>query len=131
MIPATGLLMSFNITLNGMTVPPSAQARPTPPVSLMRAVRQAGADGMLPDMVWLRAGTPRPMLRHMEGAGFRGYVVMANRSMPAPRNWPRALHEGLSIGAWSALLNALTAVVMLGLVSTGLALWLIRRRRSG
>ncbi|MGE0417839.1 MAG: PepSY domain-containing protein [Acetobacteraceae bacterium] len=127
MLPVTGLLMSFGITLNGVSMSRPPNAPPMPPVSVARAVRQAGNDGLLQDMVWLRAGSPRPMLRHMEGVGFQGYFVMANRSMTAPRNWPRALHEGLWIGAWSCLLNALASLVLLGLLVTGLLLWLRRR----
>jgi uncharacterized iron-regulated membrane protein len=46
-----------------------------------------------------------------------------------PRNWPRLLHEG----NWSALvtgpLNLVTAVVLLGLLTTGLLIWGRRKLR--
>jgi uncharacterized iron-regulated membrane protein len=49
-----------------------------------------------------------------------------------PRNWPRLWHEGNFAGAWSALMNLVTSIAMMGLLATGPLIWLRRllRRRA-
>lgn len=46
------------------------------------------------------------------------------------RNWPRLWHEGNFAGMWSALMNLVISVAMLGLLVTGSWIWLRRNLRA-
>jgi uncharacterized iron-regulated membrane protein len=53
--------------------------------------------------------------------------VTAEGLTPATRNWPRLIHEGNWGGHLSALLNLLTSLALVGLMGTGLTLWVQRK----
>lgn len=44
-------------------------------------------------------------------------------------NWPRLWHEGNFAGAWSAAMDLVTSLALIGLLVTGLSLWVTRQRR--
>ena len=46
-----------------------------------------------------------------------------------PRNWPRLWHEGNFAGGWSALMNVVISFAMIGLLVTGMWIWLRRQFR--
>jgi len=80
--------------------------------------------------VWVR-----PMLggqvvaRLAERGEYVLYAVTRDGAVALPRNWPRLWHEGNFAGAWSALLNLIASIAMIGLLVTGPLIWLRRRLR--
>jgi uncharacterized iron-regulated membrane protein len=69
------------------------------------------------------------LARLVEGGEYRVYVVTPDGMTAMPRNWPRLWHEGNFAGGWSALLNLIASVAMIGLLVTGPLIWLRRRLR--
>lgn len=126
--PLSGLLLAGAITFAS---PPPA---PTPgaPLSLVDAVRIVGERHDLSGLVWLRPQGGRLLARLVENGEFRVYAVTREGTAAMPRNWPRLWHEGNFAGAWSALMNVVTSLAMIGLLATGLWMWLRRhlRRRA-
>jgi hypothetical protein len=72
----------------------------------------------------------RLVARIVEGGEYTLHAVTRDGTEPLPRNWPRLLHEGNFAGAWSALMNVVTAVALIGLLVTGPWIWLRRRLRQ-
>jgi uncharacterized iron-regulated membrane protein len=124
--PLTGLFLVYGVTF--ASPPPGARAQ-GPPLTLREAVDIAGASHDLSSLVWLRPLGGRLMLRVVEGGEYRLYAVTREGTRLQPRNWPRLWHEGNFAGAWSALMNLVTSVAMLGLLVTGVWIWLRRRLR--
>jgi hypothetical protein len=124
-VPATGLLMHFNVTfLPRGGVMPMAPAQMT----LAQAVESAGRRHDLGNMVWIRRMGARHMLRSGADRRFQGYIVTPAGLSPVQRNWPRALHEGLYGGYAGSAVNAMLSVAMIALSVTGLTLWARRRQ---
>jgi uncharacterized iron-regulated membrane protein len=69
------------------------------------------------------------LTRLVERGEYRVYAVAPDGMTAMPRNWPRLWHEGNFAGAWSALLNLIASVAMIGLLVTGPLIWLRRRLR--
>jgi uncharacterized iron-regulated membrane protein len=69
------------------------------------------------------------LARLVEGGEYRVYAVARDGVALMPRNWPRLWHEGNFAGAWSAVLNVVTALAIAGLLTTGLWIWLCRQVR--
>lgn len=123
--PLTGLFLSFGITFTGS--PPVTAGAPGAPMTLLQAVQVLGKDRDLSALVWLRPQGGRILARLVEGGEYRVYAVTPGGVTPTPRNWPRLWHEGNFAGAWSALMNVVISVAMIGLLVTGLWIWLRRQ----
>jgi uncharacterized iron-regulated membrane protein len=63
------------------------------------------------------------------GGEMRVFAVTGQGLAATPRNWPRLLHEGNWFGITSALVNVLTSIAFVGLLSTGLIVWGRRKFR--
>lgn len=131
--PLTALLMAGGITFAGPrpALAPAAQPQGQQ-LRLAEAVRVVGRSHDLSSMIWLRPQGGRLLVRLMEGGETRVHVVTRDGTQPTPRNWPRLLHEGNFAGGWSALMNIVTSLALLGLLGTGLTIWALRtiRRRA-
>ncbi|MCB8821598.1 PepSY-associated TM helix domain-containing protein [Microvirga rosea] len=125
--PLTGLFLAHGVTLSSMEAPRFA------PVPLIDAVRMVGADHDLSRLNWIRTIGGRTMARIDEGGMAQTYAVTPTGVVPAGQNWPRLIHEGNFAGVFSGLMNAAIALVMVGLMATGLLIWGRRtfRRRAG
>jgi len=123
----TGLLMAAGITFT--TLPPAAPGTQGAPLKLPDAVRIVGQDHDLSSLVWMRPQGGRMLARLAEDGEYRLYEVTPVGATALPRNWPRLWHEGNFAGAWSALMNILISFAMIGLLVTGLWVWLRRRMR--
>lgn len=67
-----------------------------------------------------------------DGGEMRVFTVTTDGLVPAARNWPRLIHEGNWGGNLSALVNVVTSLAFVLLLSTGLVVWgrrTFRRRR--
>jgi uncharacterized iron-regulated membrane protein len=126
--PLTGLFLAYGTTF---TSPPPAPAKAAP-LGLPEAVRIVGDRHDLSAVVWIRPQANRMLARLVEDGEYRVYAVMRDGLVAMPRNWPRLWHEGNFAGAWSALMNVVTAAAMFGLLVTGPLIWLRRRlKRRG
>ena len=125
--PLTGLLLASNITF--VSAPPAAASPRGAPLRLADAARVIGERHDLSTLVWIRPQGVRLLARLVEGGEYRVYAVTREGTNAMPRNWPRLWHEGNFAGAWSALLNLIASVAMIGLLITGPLIWLRRRLR--
>jgi uncharacterized iron-regulated membrane protein len=102
-------------------------------MTLIEAVRLVGRDHDLSSLIWMRPMMGgQVMARLAEGGEYAVYTVTRDGAAALPRNWPRLWHEGNFAGAWSAGMNLVLSLAMLGLLVTGLWIWLrrtLRRRR--
>jgi uncharacterized iron-regulated membrane protein len=127
--PLTGLLLAFGVTF---TDPPADSQARGAPVSLVEAVRIVGKDHDLSSLAWIRPLGGRLAVRLVRDGEFRVYAVTKDGLVATPRNWPRLWHEGNFAGVWSALMNVALSLAMIGLLITGVSIWLRRRlRRRG
>ncbi|NVO14870.1 MAG: PepSY domain-containing protein [Rhodoplanes sp.] len=128
--PLTALLMAAGVTFT--TLPPAAPAAQGPPLTLPAAVQILGRDHDLSTLIWMRPMGGRLLARLAEGGEYTLYAVTNDGATALQRNWPRLWHEGNFAGAWSAAMNVIISVAMIGLLTTGLWIWLRRtlRRRA-
>lgn len=124
--PLTALLMAAGVTFATPPVVPAAQGAP---LKLAQAVAIVGKDRDLSSLVWLRPQGGRMLARLVEDGEYRVYAVTPDGAQPMERNWPRLWHEGNFAGAWSAAMNVILSVAMVGLLGTGLWIWLRRQLR--
>jgi uncharacterized iron-regulated membrane protein len=125
--PLTGLFIAYGVTL---VAPPAAtSATQSPPPKLLEAVRIAGAQHDLSGLVWLRPQGGRMAMRIVEGGEYKVYAVTAEGTRQLPRNWPRLWHEGNFAGAIGTLPNIAVSLASLGLLITGVMIWMRRRSR--
>jgi uncharacterized iron-regulated membrane protein len=125
--PLTGLLLAARISFTG---PPAiAPATRGAPMTLTEAVRIVGRDHDLSALVWLRPMGGQVLARLAEDGEYKVYAVTREGAVATPRNWPRLWHEGNFAGVWSALMNVVISVAMIGLLVTGLWIWLRRQLR--
>lgn len=122
--PLTGLAIAF-----GITFAPGPGAAKSAPLPLKQAIAVVGRGNDLSGLIWVRGRGGAQMARLNEGGELRVYLVTADGLTPLARNWPRLIHEGNWAGAWSALINVVTSVALVGLLGTGLYLWLSRKLR--
>jgi uncharacterized iron-regulated membrane protein len=122
--PLTGLALVYGITFSPIT-PQDRMA--TPPIR--QAVTLLGEERDLSGLIWLRNRGGRMLARVNEGGSFRTYQVSMRGVVEAPANWPRALHEGNFAGLWSGLMVLLTSLGFIGLMGTGLTIYLRRALR--
>jgi uncharacterized iron-regulated membrane protein len=98
-------------------------------MALTEAVRIVGQDHDLSSLVWLRSLGGRLAVRLVKDGEFRVYAVTRDGAVAMQRNWPRLWHEGNFAGVWSALMNVVISIAMLGLLVTGVWIWLRRQAR--
>lgn len=133
--PLTGLFLAFGITFLPAPAGGGGRGGGGQALPIRQAVEIIAAQKDLTTLVNLRQRGGRLMARLVEGGEFRAYAVTKDGLAPLARNWPRLLHEGNWGGHFSVFLNVLTSVVLIGLLGTGLTLWVRRRffrpRRQG
>ena len=127
--PLTGLLMHLGVTFGGGGAAPKSIGMTGQPMSLVQVLEAAGPDRDLGSMVWVRTMGPRHMMRQTEGARFQGYFLVPGNAVEVPRNIPRAIHEGLWSVPVGLAINLVIYVLSMGLLVTGLWIWLRRRAR--
>lgn len=125
--PLTGLFIAYGVTFAGP--PPAAASAQGAPLALAEAVRIVGERHDLSALVWMRPLGGRLVARLVDGGEYRLYAVSREGTTPLPRNWPRLWHEGNFAGSWSAGMNVVTSIAMIGLLLTGLWMWLRRQLR--
>jgi uncharacterized iron-regulated membrane protein len=126
--PLTGLALAFGITLTA--TPPSE--RNAPSMSLAAAVEAVGRQHDLSNLIWLRPRGGQMLARLAEGGEYKVFAVTPGGTEPVARNWPRLLHEGNWSGVLAVFINALTALALITLLTTGIWIWARRKlsRRS-
>jgi uncharacterized iron-regulated membrane protein len=120
--PLTGLAIAYGITF--ATAP---AGNPAPPPKIAEAVEIVAKSHDLANLTSLRMRGPRLIARIVDGGEYRSFAVTARGLTPTSRNWPRLIHEGNWGGHLSALLNLLTSLALVGLMGTGLTLWVRRK----
>jgi uncharacterized iron-regulated membrane protein len=125
--PLTGLFLAWGITFASSA--PSTGSAQGAPMSLSEAVRIVGERHDLSRLVWLRPQGGRLLARFVERGEYRVYAVTREGTEAVPRNWPRLWHEGNFAGSWSASMNVVVSLAMIGLLVTGPWIWLRRRLR--
>jgi uncharacterized iron-regulated membrane protein len=125
--PLSGLALAFGITF--ATPAGNAPSARGPAVTLAEAVRIVGERHDLSTLVWLRPLGGRMVARLAEGGEYRLYTVTPQGTAALSRNWPRLWHEGNFAGPWSALLNVVVSVALIGLLATGTWMWARRQLR--
>jgi uncharacterized iron-regulated membrane protein len=125
--PLTGIAIAYGVTFSS----PAPQDRAALP-PIREAVEMLGRKTDLSGLIWLRTRGGRLLARVNEGGVFKVYQISRSQIAPASTNWPRALHEGNFAGLWSGLMVLVTSIALLGLLATGLTLYLRRlfRRRN-
>ncbi len=122
--PLTGLALVYGITFQ--TPVASVMAGRVP---LRQAVELVGREYDLSRLSSLQTRGGRLMARLDVEGELRAFAVHANGVTPLQRNWPRLIHEGNWSAILASLINVLISVVFMGLLATGLAIWMRRRFR--
>jgi uncharacterized iron-regulated membrane protein len=122
--PLSGIALAFGITFTA----PAARIEPGR-VTMLEAVRLVAAEHDLSNLVSIRQRGRLLMARIFVDGELRGFRIGSAQLQALPRNWPRVVHEGNWGGVWGPLMNLLTSAVLIGLLVTGLAMWMNRRRR--
>lgn len=125
--PLTGIFMAYRITF--APAPQAPRGSEGPAMKLVDAVRVVGGRHDLSRLVWLRPARGQVLARIVDGGEYRVFAVSPDGLTPAPRNWPRLLHEGNYAGHVSAWINVVTSAAMLLLLVTGVWIWTRRRVR--
>jgi len=121
--PLTALFMAAGITFTS----PSTER--TPPLPLREAVRMVAAAHDLSTVEWIRQRGPRQLVRISDGSSQATYVVTREGLKPAGVNLPRTFHEGTFWGVWGGVMNVILSFAFIGLLGTGVMIWLRRRMR--
>lgn len=122
--PLTGLALAFGITFSAPVARPSG-----PPVPLNEALRIVGAQYDLAAVNWIRPLGPTLATRVNDNGEFRVFAVTPSGLVPFARNWPRLIHEGNWSGVTAPILNVITSMALMILMTTGLWLWARRKLR--
>lgn len=121
----TGLLLAWRISL----APPAPQAE-APPASLTMAVRLVAERHDLARLEFIRTIGNQRLVRLRDASGtaitYRATTAGLQRM---PTNWPRVLHEGAWLGLTGSIANLLVSLASLGLLGSGLWLYLRRWRQ--
>lgn len=130
--PVTGLMIAFGITLQGQAPSDRAAAPPIRAAIQMLARTEAGEARDFGRLIWLRQRGGRLLARLNENGRFDVVQVTTAGIRRTATNWPRGLHEGNALGLWTVALVLITSLALVGLMVTGLWLWLRRtfRRRN-
>ncbi len=121
--PLTALFMAAGLTFSA---PPAERSQPLP---LREAVRVIAASHDLSTLEWLRMRGPRQMVRISDGKSQSTWIVTREGLKPAGANLPRTFHEGTFWGIWGGVMNVILSFAFIGLLGTGLLIWLRRRMR--
>lgn len=122
--PLTAIFLAAGITLNPSPAPSPARTSALP---IAEAVAVIGKSGDLGTLIWLRNRGGRQLARLNEGGEFRVYAVTRDGLVPTPRNYVRLFHEGNFAGAWSGVMNVIISLALIGLLGTGV--WLFIRKQ--
>jgi uncharacterized iron-regulated membrane protein len=122
--PLTGLAIAYGITFT----PPPAGARGER-ISIAKAVEIVADKHDLARMTSLRPRGGRMIARVFIDGSLSNLVVTSAGLEQPPRNWPRAIHEGNWSGFLAPVLNVIVSVVFVGLLFTGLFIWIRRNLR--
>jgi uncharacterized iron-regulated membrane protein len=123
--PLTGLALVYGISFSSMT-PQDRMALPP----IREAVKLLGEKQDISTLIWLRNRGGRMLARVNEGGTFRVYQISLRGVSETPTNWPRALHEGNFAGLWSGIMVLATSLGFIGLMGTGLTIYLRRALRK-
>lgn len=119
--PLTGLAIAYGVTFTT----PLPQDRAALP-KIREAVEMLGKEHDLGRLIWLRNRGGRLLARVNEGGAFRVYQISRQGVRLTPTNWPRGLHEGNALGAWTGIMVIVTSLGLVGLMVTGLTIWFRR-----
>lgn len=123
--PLTGLALAFGITF---TAPAARSAGP--PIALSEALRIVGAQYDFGQVTWIRPLGGTLAARVNDNGEMRVFAVARDGLTPFARNWPRLIHEGNWSGIVAPMLNVITSVALVILLTTGLWLWGRRQLRK-
>lgn len=128
--PITGLMLAYGVTFTA-PLPQDKAALPKikEAVEMLGKASPAGI-GDLGGLIWLRNRGGRLLARVNEGGVFRVYQVSRQGVRQTQTNWPRGLHEGNVGGFWTGIMVLLTSFAFVGLMVTGLTLWVRRTFRK-
>ncbi|PZW45722.1 PepSY-associated transmembrane protein [Humitalea rosea] len=127
--PLTGLALAFGVSF-AAPLPASAAA----PAAMGATLRMVAARHSLDGLDFIRPMDGTPVVRVLDAEGTAVlYRAGADGLAPMPSNWPRLLHEGNWGGVLGSLANLVAAVALLGLLGTGVFIWVRRslQRRRG
>ncbi|KIZ47241.1 MULTISPECIES: PepSY domain-containing protein [Rhodopseudomonas] len=124
--PLTGLLIALGVSFSAPLPRPVAG---TAPIPITEAVRIVGAAYDLSRLSWIRPRGGVMLARLDDGGEMRVFAVTGDGLQPTARNWPRLLHEGNWASTVPALLNVVTSIALLLLITTGLWIWARRKLR--
>jgi uncharacterized iron-regulated membrane protein len=127
--PLTGLALAFGISFAAPAAPPAGSPLPLRETLQLVAQRHdiAGLDFVRP----MGGGTRLVRVLDANGTTVTYRATTAGlQSMPS--NWPRILHEGGWGGVAGSLANLVAAIGLIGLLGTGIWLWVRRtiKRRA-
>lgn len=126
--PITGLMLAYGVTF---TSPPARGGERGEAVPIRAAVAMIAREHDVSRLLSLRPRGGRLMARIAGDAGeYRAYGVTKAGLTPLPRNWPRLIHEGNWAGIWSGLVNMITSIAIVILMTTGLIIWVRRKLRK-
>lgn len=127
--PLTGLALAFGITF---AAPPPRTPGPMP--AMMDTLRAVAGRHDLDGLDFVRPAGSARLVRVLDRSGTAvAYRMTAEGLQPAGSNWPRILHEGNWGGLLGSMVNVVVALVLSGLMGTGLWIWAKRSlaRRDG
>lgn len=125
--PLTGLMIVMGL---GNSPPPQGAQGGGGRVPLVEAVAMVARQHDITDLSSIRSRGGRMMARVVIDDRPITYAVTRAGLQPLATNWPRALHEGNWHLTWGPLANAVVSVLFLGLLGTGLTIWLRRTLRQ-
>ena len=122
--PLTGLAIAYGINFTGTPAKPQG-----PMPTLSEAIKIVAAKHDLASVYWIRPMGGAMRARIYDGREARIFTVARDGLIVGQQSWPRAIHEGNWAGAWSALVNIMTSIALIGLMVTGIWIWARRTLR--
>ncbi len=119
--PLTGLALVYGITF----VTPASGPRPAP-VAIAQAVEIIAGKHDLNEIIWVRTRGGRLLVRLYGNDGAKVSQITPTGLVTGATNWPRAIHEGNWSQRMAPALNVLVSIVFIGLLFTGLFIWVRR-----
>jgi len=128
--PITGLMLAYGVTFT-TPLPQDRAALPKikEAVEMLGKAREADKSD-LGGLIWLRNRGGRLLARVNEGGSFRVYQISRQGVQATQTNWPRGLHEGNAFGTWTGIMVLVTSFGFVGLMVTGLTIYVRRRFRK-